>query len=353
MDLRLELPQTPVRLAPGVETPVPLRLTSPVAASVRVVVAGGRAADWTRPEPPTVDLPPGAAASVDLHFRPPADLPASGRLVPFTVRVEDASSGAPAGWASGLLSVAPPDLVTAELEPVPERSGDFGLRLRSQANEPMTVLINARLDRISGTAGADPSTAYLPAGGVVTATVRAHPRPALVGAPRTYAVIVAVSDVAQGNEDPALLTVSAVGRRGPRLSSRVVGVWGTILLVLATGGILLAAGKKLPLPGKDPPAKPTAVATADAPIRRPFVLVDTFPHQGAADGGRAAADAARQRLVVAGMAVRMVDSLASDQLADPAGGFWVLLRDGFSSDAEAQAYCERFRSVAPKCKLAQ
>jgi hypothetical protein len=51
------------------------------------------------------------------------------------------------------------------------------------------------------------------------------------------------------------------------------------------------------------------------------------------------------------MPVRLVDSLASDVLTDENGGFWVLLQDGFTSPATAEAYCTQWRPVAPKCQV--
>ena len=71
----------------------------------------------------------------------------------------------------------------------------------------------------------------------------------------------------------------------------------------------------------------------------------------AVDGGQAAAAAAQAQLTAAGMPVRLVDSLRSDVLADDGAGFWVLLQDGFASAAVAQAYCTRWRTVAPKCAV--
>jgi hypothetical protein len=38
-------------------------------------------------------------------------------------------------------------------------------------------------------------------------------------------------------------------------------------------------------------------------------------------------------------------------IADEGAGFFVLLQDGFADVAAAQAYCTRWRAVAPNCRV--
>ena len=80
------------------------------------------------------------------------------------------------------------------------------------------------------------------------------------------------------------------------------------------------------------------------------MLVEVFPRRGA-DGGKAAAEAQQAKLAAAGMPVKLVDSLASEVLADQGTGFWVLLQDGFATIEAAQAFCTQWRTVAPRCAV--
>jgi hypothetical protein len=155
--------------------------------------------------------------------------------------------------------------------------------------------------------------------------------------------------VTAAEDAPPLLTVSSDGRLRAWLSGRTVAALGAVVLLLATGGAY-AVRDKLPALGRKG-AKPAPTTVAQVAVRRPFVLVEVFPHRGG-DGGKGAAEAAQRKLAGAGMTVRLVDSLATDAVADDAGGFWVLLQDGFADAGQAEAYCARFRAVAPKCRLA-
>ena len=82
-------------------------------------------------------------------------------------------------------------------------------------------------------------------------------------------------------------------------------------------------------------------------VGRPYALIEVFPH----DGGKAAADAAAAQFAAQGLSVKVVDSLASDVVADGGTGFYVLLQDGFPDVAAAQGFCTRWRAVAPECRV--
>jgi hypothetical protein len=346
MDVELVLPPEPVRLAPGAEVRVPVAVhnRSPRPVALRVGVAGGRVAGWTSVEPPDLTVPADGSGEVDLVFRPPERQPTGSALIPFTVRADELAGGDRAGWVTGLLTVSAPDVVTGALEPAPDGAHRFALRVTSDAGA--TVRIAARLDPPAGAAVAEPAEVVIPAGGAATATVRARPRRALSGAPRPYAVVVTLHDAGRPDDAAPLTTLTGPGTNRPWISSRTAGVVGTALLIVLTA-VIVAFADRMPLPGtaKRPAASPSTPAPA---IRRPFVVVEVFPQSG----GRGPAEAARSRLADAGMPVLLVDSLTSDQLADEPGGFWVLLQDGFDSAAQAQAYCDRFRSVAPRCRPA-
>lgn len=355
MEVTVALPTTPVALPPGAETRVPVELSGPAQAarSVRVTVAGGRAARWASVEPETLALDAGASTTVELVLRVPGDVPPSGALLPFTVQVSDAATGAPAGWGSGLLTVAVPVPLTAELVTGTGPADRFDLLLGNQGTDVLELQLTAELDPPAGDIQVTPARVQVGPGDAVTAGVRARPRRSLLGTPAPYAVIVAVHDAATERSAP-LLTTTAGGTRKPWLSSRAATVLAVAVLLAASVAVFLS-NVRLPLPGRSPvasatsPAAPVAAPPA-TPVKRPFALIEVFPHRGP-DGGRSSAETERSRLTAAGMPVRIVDSLTSDDLADDGAGFWVLLQDGFASAAEVDSFCGRWRAVAPKCTL--
>ncbi|MEU7904700.1 hypothetical protein [Actinoplanes sp. NPDC049118] len=352
--MELTLPATPVTLPPGVAVRVPVALHNPslAARDVRITIARGRASGWASVDPPTATLAAGATATVDVVLQAPADQPPSASLVPFTVHAEDTASGATAGFATGLLTVALPVPVTGDLTPRPGAAQTFDLRLGNDGGLAADVRISAKLDPPGGSAEARPEAARIDAGASLSVVLRARPTRPLVGAPRPYALIVTVHDGA-GEDRRPLLTAVGTGTRRPRLPNWAAGTAAVVLALGATAAVAVS-GVRMPLPGRDraapPPSAAASAPVAAAAVGRPFVLVDVFPHRGA-DGGRAAADAQRAKLAAAGMPLRMVDSLASDELADDGAGFWVLLHDGFASPGAAQEFCTQWRAVAPKCTV--
>ena len=357
MDVELTLPQTPVALAPGVATRVPVELRNPSGrrVSVRVSVAPGRAAGWASVEPATATLEGGATGTVDLILQPPADQPPSPSLVPFTVAAQESSGESPAGYASGLLTVALPVPVTGGLAKRGGAPNAYDLWLANRSNFPTSVRISTKLDPPLGTSSAEPTAVRLEPGSSLTAAIRAKPTRPIFGTPKPYAVIVAVHDAADPH-GPPLISEVGTGTRRPRVANWAAGTAAIILALGATAAVAFS-GVHLPLPGRDR-GEPTTGLTAPAPstaitpvaITRPYALVEVIPHRGA-DGGKAAAEAERAKLTAAGMPVRLVDSLASDVLADTGDGFWVLLQDGFTTSEAATAYCTQWRLVAPECRV--
>jgi hypothetical protein len=355
VDVELTLPATPVALAPGVATRVSVELRNPLGRvlSVRVSVTRGRAADWASVEPATTTLEPGATATVDVVLQPPADQPPSPALVPFTVAAEEAASGAPAGYATGLLTVALPVPVTGG---VAKREGErhtYDLWLANDSNRATAVRISTKLDPPLGHAEAQPAAVQLDPGVSLTAAIHAKPHRPIFGTPKPYAVIVAVHDAADP-DGPPLLSEVGTGIRRPRVANWVAGTAAIVLALGATAAVAFS-GVKLPLPGRRAAttaqvAAPPAPTITPVTVRRPYALVEVLPHRGA-DGGKAAAEAERVKLAAAGMPIRLVDSLASDVLADEGGGFWELLQDGFTTPEAATAYCTQWRLVAPKCAV--
>ena len=353
MAVELTLPSTPVALAPGVATRVPVELRNSAAAplDVRISVARGRASGWASVDPPTATIGAWATATVDVVLQAPHDQPPSASLVPFTVHAEDAASGATAGFATGLLTVAVPVPVRGQLAARPGAPYVFDLRLANDGDYPADVRITAKLDPPAGSAEAQPPAARLEGRQSLSVAVRARPSRPLIGTARQYAVVVTVHDGGDLDRRP-LLSAVGTGTRKPRLPNWVAATTAIALALGATAAVALS-GVRLPLPGRNrvTPPPPTAPAAAPAaPVTRPFALVDVFPHQGT-DGGRAAADAQSAKLQAAGMPVRVVDSLTSDDLADDGAGFWVLLQDGFASADAAREFCTQWQAVAPKCTV--
>ncbi|MEV6596426.1 hypothetical protein AB0M36_06100 [Actinoplanes sp. NPDC051346] len=357
MNVELTLPTAPVALAPGSATrvPVELRNTGGASRTVRVSMARGRASAWASVEPPTATIEAGATTTVDLLLRVPTDQPPSSSLAPFTVHAEDDVTGEPAGFATGLLTVALPVPVTGTLTPRVGAADAFDLRLTNNSDGPAAVRIAATLDPPLGSVDAQPAAARLGPGETLTASVRSRPKRPLMGTPKPYAVVVSVQD-ALDPDRPALVKALGTGSRKPRVTSWMAGAAAIVLAVAATVAVALS-DVRIPLPGQRAATPPPSALTPSAPaplapvsVSLPYALVEVFPHRGA-DGGKGVAEAARARLAGAGMPIRLVDSLTSDVLADEGSGFWVLLQDGFASVDAAQSYCTQWRQVAPRCAV--
>ncbi len=78
-----------------------------------------------------------------------------------------------------------------------------------------------------------------------------------------------------------------------------------------------------------------------------YVIYAVIPQDDAASQGLAQQVVAKVQQ--AGSPARLVDSKASDQLADGPAGLWYILRDGFDSYSAAQAECAARRKVSPNC----
>ncbi|WP_203821008.1 COG1470 family protein [Paractinoplanes ferrugineus] len=348
--MELTLPDEPVTLAPGVPTRVPVQLRNPYAGSLdlRVFLARGRAERWATVDPAGLRLGPGETAEVTVVLRTPPEQPPSSSLVPFTVHAEEAATGEPAGFATALLKVALPVPVTGKLVPKEGPSHEYDLRLANDTRVQAPLRVTAELDPPAGSVTVEPDAVLLDPGQAAVVAIRAKPRRPFSGSPRSFAVVVKVSDAYDPDREP-FLTEVATGKRKPRVPTAVLFTTAIVLAVGASTAILLTGDHDF-LPFGKKAATSTTAPVAKVTIGKPYALVDVFPHKGA-DGGRGVADAALAKLQAAGMPVRLVDSLASDTLADDPDGYWVLLQDGFGSPPAAEQYCAQWRSVAPKCKV--
>jgi hypothetical protein len=68
--------------------------------------------------------------------------------------------------------------------------------------------------------------------------------------------------------------------------------------------------------------------------------------------GQGIAERLLAKLQAAGVNARLVDSRRSERIADGVSGLWVVIRDGFPSQAAAAEECARHRDVAPDCHAA-
>ena len=353
----MTLPATPVALAPGVPTRVPVELSNPYGpeVSVRVLMARGRAAGWAVGEPVGATIEPGGTATVELLLQAPADQPLNASLVPFSVAAQEWSTGEPAGYATGLLTVALPVPITGAMVKRAGQAHVYDLRLVNESSRPAGVRISTKLDPPLGTSSVEPGAAQLEPGGSVTVAVKAKPARPPFGSAKPYAVVVEVKDAAD-LERPPLLSEVGTGVRRPRVANWVAATVAIALALGATAAVFFS-GVQLPTPGRNrtqaatPAATPAALPTvAPVTVTKPYALVDVLSQSGA-DNGQAAAEAARAKLAAQGMPVRLVDSRASDVLAGQGPGFWVLLQDGFASTEAVTAFCTQWRSVAPKCRV--
>ena len=257
--MELSLPATPVALAPGATTRVPVELRNPAAEAraVRVSVARGRVSGWASVEPPVVAVGAGESATVEVVLRTPAGQAPSGSLLPFTVQAEEVGSGASVGFASGLVTVAVPVPVKGELAAQPGDQQAFLLEIGNEGDRPASVRITAELDPPAGSAEARPAEAVVEPGATVPAVVRARPVRPLIGTPRKYAVVVTVHDLA----GRLLLTAEGTGTRKPLLPAWAAGTIAILLAVGATA-VILFSGLRVPTGDRAPaPSAPVVTAT--------------------------------------------------------------------------------------------
>jgi hypothetical protein len=353
--VEVSVPQTPFAVVPGEATRVPVTLhnRSAEAVPVRVSVAPSRAGAWAPADTRATELAPGARAEVEVVFRPPAGIPVSASMLPFTVQAEDQRYGTVVGRATGLVTLSAPERLRATLTKQSTGRGTvhFALGLANPGENLLTVRLAPRLDPSGGEIEVEPGIVALLGGQGATVRVRARPKARLVGAARSYSVSVACHDVV-AEDAPALATAAATGKVPARIGRAAATVLAVSLLVIVMSAAVIVGGLlDIDLPGRGtagPPA--TSPPGATTQVRRPYALIDVFPrHDG--PGGRADAEATLARLTAAGMAVRLIDSTTSTEVADGDAGLWVLLQDGMASTDEVRAYCDRYRAVAPKCDV--
>ncbi len=352
MYVDVTVPHVPADLTPGTRTTVPIELhnQSGTAVSVRLSVARGRVSDWAAVEPATADLAPGGHTTADVVFEPPHGTTVEPALLPFTVRVTDTADDARVGSATGLLRWSGREDLNATLtaEVGTAAVGRYALWLQNRGTQAVTLGLTARLEPARGGAAVEPAVVEVEPGRTANARVTTHPRRRLVGGPTTYGLSVAGRDLSGGGDGRQVLTVRADGAAPARTGVAVVLAG---IAALVAGGALVAWLAPDRLPFGDREAAPAAgvSATAAGTVRRPYVMLDSRPQLAPAD--RTAAEAELARLKLLGMPVRLVDSKTSDEIADGTNGFWVVLRDGFASAAEADGFCVRYQGLTAQCEV--
>lgn len=346
MDVRIEIPRHPVELRPGAETGVPVELTNRSTSDIRVrlSVVGSRAGAWSTGGEQVVTLPAGGTRSVALALRPPADVAPAATLLPFTVQAVDADGGVALGRATGLVLLAPPEVLQVKLwRTSTGRPAHFTLSVTNPGTDRRTIRVEPRLHPAGGRVDIEPVRLDLPAGGSASAHVEARPPALVVGGSIPYVVTLSCHDDTAGPDAPPLATVDETGQSPPRVGRAAAAGLTALLVLLAAGAVLFGGWARLT--GQE--ATPDTAA-AEVRVRAPYAFVEAFQRGGQ---GTANAEAALARLTAAGVPVRLVDSTRSPDLADGPDGLMVLLQDGFASDAAAQAYCDQHRALAPKCRV--
>jgi hypothetical protein len=173
-------------------------------------------------------------------FRPPANVLPTATLMPFTVYAEERPFGVPAGRATGLLTVAVPERIEAELAvaSVRRRAARFTVSVTNREDTSLTVGFEARVDR-PARVDTTPAVVDLAGRRRATATVRVRPRRAFVGAGEPYVLSLACKDASDSGLAP-LATVEATGTATPVLGRGLAKALAALLLVVAVGAVLIA-----------------------------------------------------------------------------------------------------------------
>ena len=296
MRMEIVVPQTAVSVSPGVETRVRIQVANrgDAVVPVRIGLARGRVSAWAQAEPSVVSAGPGESTGVDLVFRPPATAQPASTLQPFTVQAEDMRDGSVTARATGLLAVAAPVRVTAELLVVRTRRRKVELRLTlvNAAESATTVRVRPTVetvgdpvprgagpkDRAARKAArkaerrivAKPSVVDLPAGQDGWSRIVARPRRAFIGTRRPYVVTVRCLDAA---DDIAAEAAAGFGASGLSAKSSPTGspLTGSSLSASDPTGLSTAlpgVASAIDEPATDEPAPPLATVT-HAGIARP------------------------------------------------------------------------------------
>lgn len=222
-----------------VECDITVRNTGEVVDKYSIQVLGD-AARWTRVDPPSVNVVPGASGTATATFTPPRSPEVTAGVRPFRVVATSGEDPRASAFADGTVEVGPFNEIATHIQPqlVDGRSGNFEVGLTNRGNVPATARLDASDSQHALTLSVTPPVVTIPPG--ASARVRVQARPSngsLSGAPRPYPFRV----VAQtGWEPPRPLDAQLVYRpllppfgRGWLIVLRIVlTLLGALLMVL-------------------------------------------------------------------------------------------------------------------------
>lgn len=302
----------------------------------------GDAARWTRIEPRFVPgVAAGAQTTVELVLRPPVDAPAG--TTPFAVRCVSLADPNRCAVVEGNLVVGASrdvDVAVAAVSATGRRSGQYLVSVANRGRAPAPVRLSGSDARHELGFAMVPGEFDLDGGETNTSYLAVRPRhPKLIGAAVTHPFLVehrgptgAVDHLPQRFEQRPVL--------GP-----VTGALAALLLLgaVALGGLLVWPSLRHPGAGT---AATSATASGGA-LHGSYVIWAATP---VADLGNQTAPARLvARLQTAGVPARVVDTRTSPQLAQSAQPAFLVVQDGYSDVAAAQAACVAHRDIAPAC----
>lgn len=226
----------------------------------------GMPSAWTRVEPPTLRLYPGARGVVTATFTPPRSSAAPAGLTPFGIQVRSRENPSLFESAEGTVEVRPFSDVRTELYPVTSR-GRIGasprLRVENAGNALLDVAVTARDDEDGLRFVPTPAGVRVPPGGSVATRLRIRPRGLqLLRAEQRlpYAV------TAQLSGPGATGQASRLESRGTFVRRPLIPRWVVALTAAAAAIGALAAGTYAVLPLLKDKGQTFTAAPAVAPL---------------------------------------------------------------------------------------
>lgn len=146
MTARVELPESPVAMEPGVAAVCPARISNIGFRPDRFTLEPvGSAASWTTIDPPVLMLPAGGMADVSIRFRPPRAPHVRAGDIPFAV-VATSERDRSSAVTEQLLTLS--RFVDTELDLQPKvlrgRSGRYRLSVTNGGNDTVRLLLRGR-----------------------------------------------------------------------------------------------------------------------------------------------------------------------------------------------------------------
>ena len=334
-----------VRATRGGESRIPVTAHNPGAGEehYRFEVLGD-AARWGRIEPRYVpSVAGGGQTRIELVLRPPPDAPPG--TTPFAVRCVSLVDPSRCAVVEGDVVVGATrdvDVAVAAVAPAGRRSGRYLVEVANRGHAPAPVRLSAADPRSELGFAMAPREFTLEAGETRTSYLSVRPRrPKLAGAAVTHPFAVE-------HHGPS----GAVDRLPQRFEQRPVlgpltGTLTALVLVAVVGFAALLAWPSLHgAASRTAGGAPSATASSGA-LRGSYVVWAATPVGDV--GNRTAPARLLAQLQAAGIAARIVDTRTSPQLANSPVPALLVVQDGFTDLAAAQAACAAHRDIAPAC----